>query len=127
MSSANLGSIAVNVLARFPDCTAGVSGNLLALVDEQRIYMEERTGLSIGSVGIAERFQPALTSLSMAAAMNMSRIDGVNAASLRLGDFSVDKNGDDNLGAAAKAMQQLAEEQLRRIGRGARFTRVIGG
>ena len=127
MATASLGSIAANVLARFPDCTINVSGQLLQIVDEQRLYMEERTGLSVGSVGIAERFQPALTSLSLASAMQLSKLDGANAARLSLGDFEVSHSADDNIAQAAQAMRELGEEQLRRLGRGVRFKRAIGG
>lgn len=127
MSIMNLGSIAVTVLARFPDCSPATSGQMLQIVDEQRLYMEERTGLSIGSVGIAERFQPALISLSLANSMQLSKLDGANVASLSLGDFSVVHNGNDDMAQVAEAMKQLGEEQLRRLGKGTRFRRAIGG
>lgn len=126
MGAYNLGSVAVNVLARFPDCTAGVSGQLLQIVDEQRLYMEERTGLSIGSVGIADRFQPALTSLSIANAMELTKIDGANASHLSLGDFEIRHSSDDNLNTAAQDMRKIAEEQLKRLGFTIRFRRSIG-
>lgn len=127
ISDANLGSIAANVLARFPDCTAGVSGQMLQIVDEQRIYVEDRTGLTIGSVAINQRFQPAITSLALANAMELSKLDGANAGLLSLGDFQIRHNADDPIATAAQQMRLVAEEQLKRLGKTIRFKRIIGG
>ena len=126
MAAANLGSIATNVLLRFPDCTTAVSGQMLQIVDEQRIFMEERTGLTIGSVGIADRFQPAMTSLSIAAAMQLSKLDGVNAGLISLGDFQIRHNADDPINTAADEMKKIGMEQLKRLGVVIRYKRVIG-
>lgn len=126
MSVANLGSIAVNVLARAPDITSSVSGNILSIIDEERLYMEERTGLVIGSVGIAEKFQPALTSLAIARCLELTKLDGVNASRVQLGDFTIDKRSDDNISSTAEAYKIDGERKLKSLGSTMRFRRVIG-
>lgn len=100
---------------------------MLQIVDEQRLYLEQRTGLTIGSVGIAERFQPALTALSSAAALEATKLEGGNAGVVEIGDLRVEKRGDDNITTAAQAFWADAEKKMKALGVTIRFKRAIGG
>lgn len=126
MAVANLGSIASDVIAEYPDITAGPSGALIKIADRQRLFMEERTGLTIGSTGIAERFQPALFYLTAAAALEASKLDGANAGVIELGDFRTEKRGDDNITTVAGNLKKEGLEKLRELGTKIHFRRVIG-
>lgn len=127
MASANLGSIATNILARVPDVPATVSGALVAILDEERLYMEQYTGQTVGSVGIAEKYQPALTSLGIARALDLMQLEGIDATSVTLGDFTVQKGAGDSANTASDRYRKDAMEKMRALGVNIRFTRIIGG
>ena len=125
MVTLNLGSIADRILARVDNVPDNVSGALLDIVDEQRLYMEEYTLLSIGSTAIAEKFQPALIQFSIAETMNQMQLTGADVTSIKLGEFSTKKGGESNLSTSAKAVRADAEEKLKRLGRGVKWKRVL--
>jgi len=126
MVSMNLGSIATRVLNRVDGISTTISGALIDIADEQRLFMEEYTGLTIGSVGIAEKYQPALIDLTTAKTLDMMQLEGGDFSSLSLGDFSVEKGTDSNLNTAGTIVRKDAMEKLKRLGSTIRFRRVIG-
>ena len=127
MAIANLGSIATKIQSRVDGIPSAISGaQLIDIVDQQRIYMESYTGLSIGSVAIAEKFQPAMTDLAIADLLENMQTYGADANSVTLGDFSITKNGESNIGAAAGTFREMGMRKLKNIGRKLNFSRVIG-
>ena len=127
MVTASLGSVADRILNRVPDVPATVSGALVAILDEERLYMEQYTGQTVGSVGIAEKYQPALTSLGIARVLDLMQLEGIDATSVTLGDFTVQKGAGDSLSSASERYRKDAMEKMRALGTNIRFTRIIGG
>lgn len=119
--------MALDILARYPTLSAGVSGNILSIIDEQRIMIEDRTGLSVGSPTFADRFKPAMIALSAAKALHASSAADGDAARLALGDFEIWKGSDSTFNVAASAEEKSGNEALRRLGVKMNFQRVIGG
>jgi hypothetical protein len=98
----NLGSVADRVLGRIPNIPTTISGTeLWNIIDNQRVYMEEKTGLNIGSTAIIERFQPALIALScgaVARALSFVVASGLNTTTTTsLGEFSVARSNDSSI------------------------------
>lgn len=125
MALANLGSIATRVLNRFDDISVGISGELIDIVDEQRLFVEEWTGLNVGSVNIAEKFQPVLICLTAATALDYQQVEGGDSRSLTLGDFKVEKGKEGNLSTASDALRQQGMNKLKALGKTMRFKQVL--
>jgi len=123
----NLGSVAEQVLLRVEDVPVTISGApLMQMADEQRIFVEEYTGLSIGSVDIAERFQGVLVDLTCAKTLGFMQATGVDANSITLGEFSISKGQGGNLDVMAKYFKAEATDKLNAIGKKMRVGKTDG-
>ena len=121
----NLGSIATAVLDRTDNVSTTVSGALVQIADEERLFAEEFTGLTIGSVGIAEKFQPALVQLTQANTLNLMQLTGGDFSETTLGEFKVKKGADSNLSAAARPLHDDALMKLKALGMKMRFSQSL--
>ena len=93
MATWNLGSASDMVYSMIANVPSSVSGAvLLNIIDQERIFMENYTGQSIGSTAIAERYQPALVDLSCADLSNTISMNGGVINSTTIGELSVSKN-----------------------------------
>ena len=126
MVTASLGSIAVKIQARVADIPTNISGAVVDILDEQRLFMEEYIGVSIGSVGIAEKYQPALTNLGIAAILDLMQLEGADTSSFTIGAYSEQRSGDSGLSKAGDGYKELGMEQLKALGRVIRFRQVLG-
>jgi len=122
MALDTIGSIANFIQTSFNNVPTGLSGaNLVAVVDMNRQHVANFTGESIGSNNISIEFQPPIVNLSKA-----DTIDFVQAQAggekLSLGELSVEETGEVQ---SSSFWRQLAESQLREIGRQTQFTRVL--
>lgn len=127
MSTWNLGSAATQLHSLIEDIPTAISGAiLLDIVDRQRLHMEAYLGVTIGSTGIAERFQPALIHLSAADLLNYMNVLGADLNSVSLGEFSESKGGESNLAKVADYYRKLAEDELKAIGRTTHWQKVNG-
>jgi hypothetical protein len=126
MVTANLGSIADRIQNRIDDIPVGISGAvLIGIIDDQRIFMEEWTGQSIGSTAIAEKYQPAMTDLATAQLLQMMETFGGDASSMKLGDLSVTKGGDSNLASSRNMFQAQGMKKLKALGKRVYFRQVL--
>ena len=117
MAIGNLGSIGNNIHGQIEDIPTTLSGaQMLSIIDNQRLFMESKIGETIGSTAIAEKYQPALMSLSCAAVLNRMQLTGADVESFKLGDFSTKKGEGGNLSSAAKAFKIEGLEMLKRLG-----------
>lgn len=124
---ANLGSIATKIQNRIDDIPVGISGTeLIAIVDEERLFMEEYTGLSIGSVDIAEKFQPALLDLASSNLLTFMETAGADSKSYSIGDFKQDKGQGSNTSVASAKFKENGMLKLKRLGSVIRFQKVLG-
>src|SRR3990167_9216467 len=126
MASWNLGSVSGEIFNLVDNIPNSVSGNtLLALIDRKRLFMEQRTGLTIGSTGIAEKFQPALTDLSIAALLRIMNTQGADVQSISLGQFSINKGGRSNIIESAETYEKSGMEALQAIGTARKYYRAF--
>ena len=120
MVTLNHGSIATSLLSRIDNVPIAISGTvLLEIIDQRRFFVENATGLSVGSPGIQERFQPVIFDLATADLLRNMNLTGADANSISLGPLSISKGGETNLIRSAKDFEEQGMEKLRRLG--ARF------
>ena len=126
MALANLGSVAARVLARIENVPTSISGELLSIVDEERLGMEAFLGVTVGSTGIAETYQPALIRLSMASVLESMKLTGADVSTVQIGDFSMSKGRESNVSDAADDLREDAHALMRALGTKLTFKRAIG-
>jgi len=121
-----IGSIATDVLARVEDVPTSISGTqLLGIIDEERRYAQEYTGISIGSPSFDQQWRPVLIDLASARVLRYMELQGSDAETVRLGEFSIKKGGGSSSATSATALQQMGLDKLKTFGRKIRFSRVI--
>jgi hypothetical protein len=127
MVVASLGSIATRIQNRVDDIPTSISGaELIQIVDEQRLFMEEYGGFTIGSVAIAEKYQPALVDLSTAELLANMQLQGGDYNSASLGPLSIKKGEGSNVLTASQSFHKSGMLKLKRLGSVIRFKRVLG-
>ena len=127
MVSWNLGSAGTEIHNLVDDIPAAMSGaSMWAIIDRKRLYIEEYTDLSIGSTGIAERFQPALLHLSVADILRYMNTIGADIQSISLGQLSVSKGGRSNLIESADMFEKMGREELKSIGGVKQYYKAFG-
>ena len=120
MGNWNLGSVSTALLNLVPNIPSSISGvQLDDVAERQRLFIEDYTGLTVGSVGIAPRFQPALLNLSAAETLRFVHLHG--------GDMSIDgiRVGNSALSSAEK-FQETGMTELRRLGNKGLSYKVFG-
>jgi hypothetical protein len=127
----NNGSVAAAILTLIDDVPTSVSGAMLiSLVDQQIAYVEERTGLTIGTTSIEPKFQSVLIKLTSCNLLSYMETIGADVSSITLGDFSEKRGADSNIMTAGKSLCEQAEKELQAIvvnsGGGCKFYKALG-
>ena len=117
----NVGSVAIFIVQNIVGIPAGVSGNLVQLVELNKGYVANFTGQSISSDNIPEAFQGAITDFSKADVIDLVQAQ-VGGEDIRLGDLSISESGD---AMSAEQYRLLGNMKLKVIGRGIRFVRSL--
>lgn len=114
------GSIAVHILETIPSISAGVSGNMIEIVDQWRQYIANYTGDVIDANSIAAKYQPAITNFAKAETIDLM-IAQPGGESISLGELSINDSGDSTSAAQYRVM---AEYNLKALGRHIQFNRT---
>lgn len=120
----NLGSIGDQVYNSVDNIPTTISGLLPAISYAAVQKVQNYTGQTVGSVGIAEKYQPALTYFAMADALMRMSTQGADVSSISLGDFSVSKGASSNIVSAAESYEKRAKDELKVLGFGTRWGRT---
>ena len=110
------GSIAIFLLDQYPGVSAGVSGNMVIMVDMARQHVANYTQKTIGSNNINDAFQPAIVDFARADVIDLLNQDGNN---LKLAELSL---GED---LTSEQYRKLGEMKLRDIGKGFQFAQAL--
>ena len=121
MANDTIGSIATFIVESFNNVPAGVSGNMIEIVDMARQHVANYCNATIGSNSIDAKYQPAIISFSKA-----DVIDFVNAQAggenISLAELSINETGE---AMSAEQWRMLGENQLKAIGQRIHFARSI--
>lgn len=114
MGLSTIGSIAIHIIENFNNIPDGVSGNMNEIVDMNRQHVANYVGKSIGSNSIDPKYQPPIINFSKADTIDfvVAQAGGEKAA---LAELSFEDSGEV---MSSAAWRQLAEGQLRSLGRG---------
>lgn len=113
----NLGSVAATVLDLVENVPSNISGTrLLEMADRQRAYIEERTGLTVGSVDIALKYQDALVNLTASRVLSTMITLGADVQNVSIGDFSINKGKGGNLDTVKEGFDKMAEQNIKELG-----------
>lgn len=128
MATWSIGSVANFVQNVVEDIPSYISGTYLTELAMQSLnFMNQYAGLSVGSASIAEKYQPVLWKLTAAEVVNLMTLKGIDADSIRLGDFSVKKGKGSSTGDVAGNLKKQALEELRSaIGTKIKFYKAFG-
>lgn len=127
MGDWNLGSVAAEVHNLVPDIPTSISGTtLLRISDRKRQFVQEYTGVTIGSNAIGIKYQDIIVNLTAAQTAKAMQFVGVDATSVTLGDFKIQKGSSSSLVSAAKMFEEEAKEQLKLLGRKVKYFRAFG-
>lgn len=109
----NLGSISLQILNRVENVPTSISGATLDnIVDNQRVFVEAFTALTVGSIAISEIFQPAIIDLAISETLQLMELQGIDAQSFKLGDLSVSKG---SASAALSSALRFRESGMRKL------------
>ena len=122
MTFNTIGSIANFIQVSFNNVPDGLSGaNLVALVDVARQNVANYVGQTIGSNSIQEEFEPPIVNFAKADAIDFVQAQaGGEKASLA--ELSFEDSGE---GMSSASWRELANGQLKNIGRKASFARSL--
>lgn len=120
----NSGSIAEWVLETVLDVPDAVSGATLNIVERNIQRVENRTGVTIGTTDIANKYQPAITDLSCANVLSAMEMQGADVSNVKLGDFSVKKGSKTSTSSARDYFERQGEKELNDLGKNIKFTRT---
>ena len=126
MVTMNLGSVSNIVYNMIANVPTNVSGTVLFnIIDQQRVFMENYTGQSIGSTAIAEKYQPALIDLSCGELGKTIGFAGGIINSTTIGELSVSKSITSNE-QMVNQYRDSGMEKLKLLGKKLAFKKVWG-
>ena len=127
MGDWSLGSVSATVMDLVPSVPTALSGTrILEISDRKRQYVEEYVGETIGSNAIGVKYQDIIVNLTAAQVCRSMILTGVDASSVSLGDFTINKGKGTNVETAAEVFENMAMEQLRSLGRSISFFKALG-
>jgi len=110
LTNAEIGAI---VYGMIPGITAGVSGILTDLVNQQVYFAEQITGNTLSVTAISEAYQPGVTSLTAAAVMELMESQGIGTKSVSIGELKISKGMQEG---ASKSLRDDGIAKLKAIG-----------
>lgn len=122
LSYTEIGSIVLNLIENVP---VTVSGILSTLISDEVYNAETLTGDSIGT-SVANKYQPAIISLTAAAVLESMELEGADVSSIHLGDFSVSKGQGSNVSSASDKYREDGLYKLRLLGETFTYYKALG-
>ena len=114
------------MLNRYDSIPSHLSGApLWDIINQERLYMEEYTKLSIGSTAIADKFQPALMMFSMASLSETMELEGADVNTFKLGDLAVTKGTSSNLASVSRKWRDLGNSRMKVLGKGLKYYKAF--
>lgn len=122
MALTTTGSIASTLAEMYgTNLDSGISGNLITIVDAQRITVQNFTNTGIDANAIPEKFQSAIFNFSQAEVIDLNESIG-QGQTLKLEDLSISENQSN---ANSNMLRQMAMNSLKYIGRSVGFRQSL--
>jgi hypothetical protein len=115
----SIGSIATIIVNTFPDVSAGISGNMVDIVDNARIEVQNFTGETIGSNSIDEKYKAAITNIARANVYTLTEAESAGT-SVSIEGLSYTTSSS----TTALGLRQMAYDQLKYLGFGVGYKKV---
>lgn len=119
LTSVNL--IATHIFECFDNISAGISGNLVEIVDNTRTMIENYTGNSINGSDISSTYQHPILNYAKADVIDLVNTQA-GGDSVSLGELSISSNSEP---MSAEQYRKLAENSLKYIGRHIQSVQVL--
>ena len=124
LSNIQIGSIVLNMVEGIPSTISGAT--LWDMVDNEVYFAEQLTGDSISTSTIANKYQPAIISLTVASVLRMMELQGADVSSIHLGDFSVSKGRGSSTETIAEKMVEDGIRKLEVLGNKIGYYKALG-
>lgn len=124
LTLANIGSEIHGLIDDIPDAISG--GRLSSIIDRKRLYMEKFLGVTIGNTAIADQYQPSLFNLSVADLLRYINVQGSDASTIKLGEFTTIKGKDSGGMASAEAFEKQGMDELKSLKKSGNFYKAWG-
>lgn len=106
LNNVQIGSIILNMVEDVPTTISGTT--LWNMVDQERYFAEQFTGDTIGT-SIADKYQPAIISLTSASIIKLMEMQGLGTKSVKIGDISITK------GISESTSKNLREDGIQKL------------
>jgi len=113
--------IATHINECFDNISAGVSGNMIEIVDNTRTMVENYTGNSINGSNIPSTYQHPILNYAKADVIDLVNTQA-GGDSVSLGELSISSNSEP---MSAEQYRKLAENSLKYIGRHIQSVQVL--
>jgi len=117
----SIGSIATFIVENL-QVPAGVSGNMVEIVDMARQYVANYTGDVIGSQSIGAKYQPAIVHFSKADTLDFIQAQ-TGGEKVKLAELSIEESGEE---MSAEQYRLFGEKELKALGRKVQIKRSLG-
>ena len=108
------------------DVPNDLSGIITTFVDNEVFFAEQLTGDNIGTSSIADRFQPAIISLTASAVVRMMEMTGADVSNIRLGDLNVGKGANSPASITSMKLREDGIRKLENLGFKLNFFKALG-
>jgi len=118
MTTWNTGSFINQVHTEIPDVPSRISGTSMTnTIDMARLRVQQYTGVALSlSSGVDEKYIPPILHFTCANVLSSMELEGTDAASVSIGEFSVSKGKYSSAKAAADDYLAQANEELKDLG-----------
>ena len=122
MPNLNNGSIALNIFNSIAPLSSNISGLLVTIVDQNRYFVENLTGDTIGN-SIAEQYQLPISDMATSQVLKLMAVQDTGVKTVTIGDLSTDNA---NLMEMAKQFEQKAMFEIKSLQKGVRYYKARG-
>src|SRR3990167_4958668 len=122
MPNLNSGSIALNIFNSIAPLSSNISGLLVTIVDQNRYFVENLTGDTIGN-SIAEQYQLPISDMATSQVLKLIAVQDTGVKTVTIGDLSTDNA---NLMEMAKQFEQKAMFEIKSLQKGVRYYKARG-
>lgn len=112
LTDVQIGSVVLTMVENVP---VAISGIMVTLVDQEIWNAENYTGDSIGTT-VAEKYQPAIISLTASSVVRMMELTGADVSSIKLGDMTVNKGSTSSTAWTSSALKEDGMNKLKNLG-----------